>query len=152
MKFSAFEDYLTFYNDINIKGVFWMQGESDRGNPEEYEIAFKHFVSDLRYDLGKIAREDLSDLAFMIGEISETSGDAYAGTVALNQGFIAKQREMAGEMDNVYVIASSKYKINWLENGVNKTGQDGWHWTTADMFNIGVEVGECILSDIIKCK
>ena len=138
------------YNDINIKGVFWMQGEGDRYNPAEYKIAFKYFASDLRRDLGNIMGEDLSDLAIMIGEISETSGSASTDSVATNQAFIAMQRGLAQEMDNVYVVASGKYKINWLENGVNKNGQDAWHWTTADMFNIGVEVGECILDNILK--
>lgn len=29
------------YTTINFKGLFWMQGESDKGNPTEYEKAFK---------------------------------------------------------------------------------------------------------------
>ncbi len=138
------------YNDINIKGVFWMQGESDRGNPSEYEIALKYFINDLRDDLGEIMGEDLTDLAFMIGEISRTSGSAKESSIATNEAFIAKQREIAREMNNVYVIASGQYEINWLVDGENKNGQDSWHWTTEHMFRIGELVGQCILDNVLK--
>ncbi|MBE6666742.1 MAG: sialate O-acetylesterase [Ruminococcaceae bacterium] len=141
------------YNDINIKGIFWMQGESDRGNPSEYETALKYFITDIRRDLGEIMGEDLSDLAFMIGEISRTSGSASAGTVTTNETFIAKQREIASEMANVYTIASGQYEINWLDgSGNNTNGQDAWHWTTEPMFRIGELIAQCILDNILKVK
>ena len=140
------------YNDINIKGVFWMQGEADRGNPSEYEVALKYFINDLRKDLGELVGEDLSDLAFMIGEISRTSGSAGSGTVATNETFIAKQREIASEMENVYVIASGQYEINTWNGSTSVNGQDAWHWTTEPMFRIGELVAECILENILKVK
>lgn len=140
------------YNDIHIKGLFWMQGEADRGNPAEYEIALNYFIDDIRRDLGEIVNEDLSDMAIMIGEISETAGSAEAATVATNRTFIEMQRRVAAARDNVYVIASGKYHVNWLENGVNKNAQDAWHWSTSDIFHIGVEVGECILDHVLGVK
>jgi hypothetical protein len=57
------------YKDIRIKGVFWMQGESDRGYPDEYEVALGYFIKDLREDLGKIMGEDLSGLRIFPGLI-----------------------------------------------------------------------------------
>lgn len=138
------------YTDINVKGLFWMQGESDHGNPGEYEKAFAYFVSDIRNDLGRIMNEDLSSLAIIIGEISETFGSTDANMIATNMAFIAKQREIAEKMDNVYTIPSSQYKVNWIENGKSVNGQDPWHWTTADMFEIGQLVGKCIVENIVE--
>ena len=139
---------------VNIKGLFWMQGESDRGNPAEYEKAFKHFVNDIRRDLGEIAGEDLSDLAIMIGEISRTSGSAVASTVATNEAFIEKQRELAKEIDNCYIIASGQYEINTLDANGNNTKDpyqnDNWHWNTREMFAIGELVGRCIIDNILN--
>lgn len=128
---------------VNIKGLFWMQGESDKGNPEEYGKAFKHFVNDIRKDLG------VADLPIMIGEISETFGAADEATIASNKTFIAKQRALANEIKNCYAIASSKYPINRLENGVSVNDQDKYHWTTANMFAIGELVGKCIVNNIV---
>ena len=68
------------YTEINIKGVWWMQGESDKGSPNEYKVALEYLISDMRKDLGTITDEDLSNLPFIIGEISRTSGDASTGT------------------------------------------------------------------------
>lgn len=138
------------YNDVNIKGVFWMQGESDRGNPAEYEVALGYFIDDLRADLGKIVGEDLRGLAFMIGEISRTSGSAKADSVAVNQAFISKQREIADKTDNVYVVPSGQYEINRLVNGEDVNLQDAWHWHTEPMFRIGELVGQCILDNVLK--
>ena len=140
------------YDDININGVFWMQGEADRGNPAEYKTALTCLINDIRNDLGELVGEDLSDLAFMIGEISRTSGSAKAETVATNEAFISMQRDVANTMDNVYAIASSAFEINWLEGGEDKNGQDKWHWTTEHMFCIGELVAECILDNILKVK
>jgi hypothetical protein len=138
------------YTEVNIKGVFWMQGESDRGDPAEYEVALKYFINDLRTDLGRMMGEDLSTLAFMIGEISRASGSAKADSIAFNEVFISKQREIAAGMDHVYVIPSGQYEINRLENGQDVNGQDAWHWTTEHMFRIGEHVGQCILDNVLK--
>jgi len=138
------------YNDINIKGVFWMQGESDKSDPAGYEIALKYFINDLRDDLGIIMGADLVRLAFMIGEISRTSGSAKESSVAVNEAFISKQREIAAKMDNVYIISSGQYEINRLENGEDVNVQDAWHWATEPMFRIGELVGQCILDNVLK--
>ncbi len=147
------------YNDIKIKGIFWMQGESDRSNPTEYETAFKAFGNDLRTDLYDImykltGKKDISVklTPIMIGEISRTTGSASDSSKATNAAFIAKQNEIATKMVNVYVINSSKYDVNTWVNGENQKVQDGWHWNTSDMYNIGLDVGECILTKILKVK
>lgn len=141
------------YGDINFKGLFWMQGESDRGNPTEYERAFAHLVRDLRADIGRITGKDASDFAIMVGEISETSGSAKADAVAFNQRFIQMQRALAQPADHIYTVASGQFKINQLdENGNDKNGQDAWHWVTADAFAIGELVGRCIVENLLAAK
>ena len=138
------------YEEINFKGMFWMQGESDTWNPQEYKTAFRFFANDLREDLGKITGKDQSDFAIMIGEISKTSGSADTMQVMNNNNFIFVQRALAAELQNTYVIASGQFEINTIENGVNVNGQDAWHWTTEHMFSIGELVGECIVNEILK--
>ena len=126
-----------------------MQGESDRGKPGDYELAFRFFVKDIRDDISEIMGEDLSDLPVIVGEISRTSGSAYEDNVKTNESFISMQRLLPNRIKNVYVVASGQYEINWLENGNNKNGQDGWHWTTEPMFRIGELVGKCIVDNIL---
>ncbi|MBQ8551379.1 MAG: hypothetical protein IJ428_01040 [Clostridia bacterium] len=138
------------YNDINIKGVFWMQGETDKNSPDEYKTAFEYFVSDLRRDLGEIMVEDLSALPVMVGEISETSGSALKDAVDVNNGFIEMQRSLADEIENVYIVPSGQYKINWMEGSFSKNHGDPWHWKTTDIFAIGEMVGECIVEEILS--
>ncbi len=138
------------YNDINIKGVFWMQGESDKSEPAEYEIALGYFINDLRDDLGRIMGEDLTGLAFIIGEISRTSGSANESIVAINEAFISKQREITDKMNNVYIIPSGQYEVNRIENGEEVNDQDAWHWASESMFRIGELVGQCILDNVLK--
>ena len=141
------------YTDINIKGVFWMQGESDVSNQDEYKIAFKYFVSDLRRDLGAIVGEDLTDLAVIVGEISRTSGSANPSWVAVNEAFIAMQRKLAEDIDHVYTIPSGQYEITTLVNGVDVLDSfqnDAWHWNTEQMFNIGALVADCIIENVLE--
>lgn len=140
------------YDNVNIKGVFWMQGESDRGNPTEYEIAFKYFVSDLRRDLGEVMDKDMSELPIMVGEISRTTASAEPSSVVTNEKFIAMQRGLATKINNVYIISSGQYEINQWDGTKDTNGQDAWHWTTKPMFEIGCLVGDCILEKILKVK
>ena len=138
------------YTTINFKGLFWMQGESDKGNPTEYEKAFKYFVEDVRDDLGEIAETDLSALPVFVGEISRTSSSADISTVDTNIAFIAMQQGLPDVIDNVYVIASGDYDINQLVGGSNvAVGTDTWHWNQEDMIAIGNLVGESILENVL---
>lgn len=141
------------YTEINIKGVWWMQGEADKGNPTEYKVALEYLISDMRKDLGTITNEDLSNLPFIIGEISRTSGDASTGTVNTNNAFIAMQDEYANTHENVYINKIGHLDINKWVNGNNvAVGTDSWHWNQNDMVTIGQDVGRIILEKILKVK
>ena len=143
------------YTDVNIKGMFWMQGESDRSKPMEYADALELFVSDIRRDLGELMDEDLSALPFMVGEISRTSGSADEDTVKVNEMFIAMQRDLEYEIPNLYVIASGQFEINKWDESTNSSvidpyQNDAWHWNTECMFAIGELVGQCIVDKIVE--
>ena len=138
------------FTEINIKGIFWMQGESDRTSPEEYRAAFTYFASDIRRDLGEVVGEDLSDLPIMIGEISRTCKSAAPAEIAVNETFIEMQRGLAQSINDVYVIASGQYEINTWNGTQDVNGQDNWHWTTEPMFKIGELVGECVVENILN--
>lgn len=139
------------YTEINFKGLFWMQGESDKGNPSEYKRAFEYFASDIRRDLGKIADVDLSAMPIFIGEISRTSGSADSGTVATNERFIEMQRALPSTVSDTYVIASGQYDINRLVGGSNQAvGTDSWHWNQQDMLAIGRLVGASIIENVLS--
>ena len=132
------------YTKFNFKGLFWMQGESDRGNPTEYVRAFKFLVQDFRNDLGEIATEvagtevDLSNMPVIVGEISKyTSG----GESGMNETFIATQRTFPDIINDCYVVNSSQFDVRL---------QDNWHWIQPDMLKIGNMVGGCILENVLR--
>lgn len=138
------------YTEISIKGVWWMQGETDRYEPDKYKDALECLISDLRRDLGKLTGEDLSNLAFIVGEISRTSESAKNSTVTLNKKFIAMQDAFCETHENVYINKNGDYDINQLNNGINiAVGTDSWHWNQYDMVEIGKDVGRIILENIL---
>ncbi|MBQ2686930.1 MAG: InlB B-repeat-containing protein [Clostridia bacterium] len=139
------------FTEINLKGMFWMQGEADLTALTAYEKSFTYFVSDIRRDLGKIMGEDLSDFAFIVGEVSETFASASSGQVNTNKNFIKLQRKLAENIDGVYTIESSKYDINKLVGGSSvAVGTDIYHWSGNDMVEIGKLVGKSILKNILN--
>jgi len=132
------------YTKFNFKGLFWMQGESDRGNPTEYVRAFKFLVQDFRDDLGEIATEvagtevDLSKMPIIVGEISKYTGGSESG---MNDTFIATQRTFPDIVNDCYVVNSSPFDVRL---------QDNWHWIQPDMIKIGNMVGDCIMENVLR--
>ncbi len=145
------------YTDINIKGMYWMQGEGDRGDNDPtnesryYAIALKYLISDLRADLSDIMKEvyvtddgGASDMPFYIGAISETFALSNSTTQALNQKFIEIQKSVAAEVANCYFIDNSQYKISEYDPETNSAivlGSDTAHWNQSDILTIGQTVG-----------
>ena len=141
------------YTDIAVKSIFWMQGESDVENPDEYERAFTFFAQDIRTDICQITGTDTSDLPIILGEISKTSGSSESTHVDKNMRFVMMQKKLSKTVRNVYSIPSSKFEINRMdENAENRNDGDPWHWNTTHMFTIGELVGECIVNDILHNK
>ena len=119
---------------VEIKGVFWMQGESDSKLSDitsKYPELFEYLVKDMRSDLGSMVKKDLSALPIVVGEIS----DAYNIThLPTSNAFVKMQNEMIKDMQNVYTVNSSVF-------GVGTDGSDASHWTPDDIYYIGQMVG-----------
>ncbi|MDR1093340.1 MAG: hypothetical protein LBL66_04245 [Clostridiales bacterium] len=130
---------------IRVKGLYWMQGESNRGNAALYRATMKVFVADIRKDLSVVTGENLSGMPFFIGEISRTYFSAAAETVAANEAFIRMQNALAAECPNAYIVRSSGYDVNrWVGGGDQVVGSDRHHWSGADAFAIGKLVGRAM--------
>lgn len=126
------------FEKINLKGLFWMQGETDRGRADEYVSVCSTLFNDFRSSISEIAGEDYSRLPIFVGEISETFGSATPGSVKLNDNLIAAQHKIANSMPAVYVAKLRDYAINEIEFGKNVVvGSDQSHWNYEDIVSIG---------------
>lgn len=123
---------------VHVKGLYWMQGESDVGQEAEYKKAFEFFVSDIRHDLGEIADADLSSMPIYVGQISETTGGDTSGRP---QTFINMQNTLS-DIEGVYIIQSGQYKIGY---GFDSGCYDVWHWSYRAQLAIGNLAGDKIL-------
>lgn len=150
------------FTEINIKGLFWMQGErhintetaASPSTSSWYYKAFSAFISDLRSELntkaGTLIGQDLSNMRVLMGEVSQTFGTGTMTTqatwnakVAQNKKFIALQQFIAANISGVELLSTQAYPLNKWENGANVVlGTDHQHWNQNQMFEIGKLVGE----------
>ena len=155
------------YEQINIRGIYWMQGESDRNKPQEYEKAFAFFASDLRRDLSEImlgftgGKSDLgaSEMGIFIGSISKGYNitDKFTENM-INVPFIKMQEKLAEDIENCYFVNNTGYAITKWDSATNtviKLGWDAHHWNAKDMLNIGYNVGKimfdrCVINGKVK--
>ena len=151
------------YTDIKIKGLYWMQGENDRGEPDDYERVFPIWVRDIRGDLSDMMRfinesnDDggASDMPVFVGTVSKTfalsAGDKTGD--AINRPFIDMQKRLTGIIKKCYVIDNSEYVINVWDYENDKcvvVGADTYHWNQNDMVSIGKNIGNAILQNCLS--
>ena len=142
------------YTDINIKGLYWMQGEGDRLQYKTYAEALSYLIGDLRADLSDIMVEinvadggNASEMPLYVGSISETYLLNDSGKLSVNQRFIELQKAFAQEEKNCYFIDNGRYKISAYDAATNTTialGSDSGHWSQRDALTIGQNVGEAM--------
>ncbi len=120
---------------VKIRALYWMQGERDIPSPDEYAVAFRYLVSDLRSDL-------TPELAVYVGEISKTFGGTES---AENLAFVAKQGALVAETQNCYLIENGDFKI-----GTEYGSPDTAHWSGEAHYAIGKLVGESILANTLS--
>jgi len=129
---------------VNIKAVYWMQGESDRniagvleaGHINNYANALADLIHDMRVDLGTLMACDLLELPVFVGEISRTFGNTRTDA---QDAFIAMQNDVADAMANVWVVDNSEYAVGCSDS-------DSAHWTPDDALAIGRTVGYDMLT------
>ncbi len=148
---------------VKIMGMAWMQGESDKGNPAEYKELLKALISDLREDLSEITGQDLSDMRFVAGELSDSQGpsagstnaDIRASAIAMNKNFNAMLNNLAAEnsVDNFKVIASGALPMH-TEDGktlhINHTNGlivDHDHWAADQAVELGRLFGNALIAE-----
>ena len=147
------------YTTVNIRGLYWMQGCSNKTDPAEYEKAFAYFASDIRRDLSAILKEytgtdddcGASEMPIVVGTISQTQNLLSENTEAINIKFIEMQKGLAEKIEYCYVADNSAYAITRWENGKAVIlGTDQWHWNQEDALAIGANVGNIFLSLLPK--
>lgn len=142
------------FANVRIVGMYWMQGEHDRDKPRDYQLAFKYLIKDLRRDLSAIVKasnkngEDggASEMAIIVGSISETFADISPTSVQMSRDFIKMQSELPKKFTNVWYVDNSQFVIVG-PNGI--VGSDQYHWNQADQYQIGKNVGQVILDGIV---
>lgn len=150
------------HTKVNIVGLYWMQGETDLTQRKKYEVSFNYFVQDLRKDLAEIMLEftggesdcGAGDMPILIGSISEGFAVANSLTVQrVNLPFIELQKTLAETIENCYFVDNSQFlitKFNPETKKVEILGSDQYHWNQDDMIQIGWNVGEIFLQDVLK--
>ncbi len=149
------------YEKINIRGLYWMQGESDRHQPDVYKTAFTYFVEDLRKDLSEIMLEftngetdcGASEMGIFVGAISKGYNIAQPADMATNTTFINMQKQLAEDIEKCYFVDNSGYAITkWDSSTSDATvlGSDAHHWNAKDMFAIGNLVGKTMFNECVK--
>ena len=145
------------YTNVNIKGLYWMQGENDRNRPDDYAEAFVMFAADLRRDLAEIVREltggddrGAADMPIFVGTVSYTQNLDHASAESKNQAFVAMQKTLPQTVNNCYVVDNSGFVISRYDaerNTADATGlgSDQWHWNQQDHLTIGQNVGRAML-------
>ncbi len=103
--------------------------------PFSYPSVFNMLMEDMRNDFGEMTGEDLSEMPFVIGEISASFGRNFNDYEA---EFIAMQRAMAEEFDNVYTVNSSVLATGYYSG-------DNAHWTAEDITLIGKMVARAFM-------
>lgn len=150
------------HTKINIVGLYWMQGETDVAQRKKYEVSFNYFVQDIRRDLAEIMLEftggesdcGASDMPILIGAISEGFAVSNSQTVKrVNRPFIELQKALSETIENCYFVDNSQFLITrWNPETykVDILGSDQYHWNQDDMIQIGWNVGEIFLQDVLK--
>ena len=147
------------YTQINIKGFYWMQGETDLPKEDEYEKAFKFFAEDLRRDLSDKMKEftnsddDLgaSEVPILVGAVSlgfNLTDENRAEKT--NKPFIDMQKRLPSLIDNCYLVDNSTYMItDYVNSELVVYGTDKMHWNQDQMLSIGEDIGNIIIDSII---
>lgn len=142
---SGIADYRAMGYEVNLKGIYWMQGEGDSQQTDitlTYPNMLKLLIGDMRRDLGCLLGGDYSELPFVIGEISSSYKLEHK---ACYTEFIAMQNAVAQSMDGVYVNHSGVF-------GVGTDGSDQSHWTADDGFFIGQMLGSKFATLVLNAE
>lgn len=144
---SFVDNFRKVYNELKangyeptVKGMAWMQGENDLGEPNAYKVLIKAFISDIREDIADITgnNDDLA-MPFVIGEIATTVGEYNNPLVP---AFNDMQREVAKETTGVYTVPTADLII--IDENGNQANGDLYHFSGKDMVTLGERFARAI--------
>ncbi len=125
--------------DPQIKGLAWMQGESESQNQTysaKYAELLNTLISDLRTDLTTISGQDLSELKAVVAKIPQKYQTAYA-----NAKYVTNVRE---QMDSA---AQNDADLLLIDNDfVTLPGLDAHHYNVPDMLQVGHNFAEKLVT------
>ena len=145
---AAVSHYKSAGYSINLKGTFWMQGESDVGlGAETYRPYLTALIQDLRADYSKLFGQGEGQTApFIIGKIASTM-DGGASKWPQLTPFREMQEEVAKSIPAVYCVETEDYII--IDPKTNQPAEgchDAWHFSGKDMLSLGYEAGKLMYS------
>ncbi len=148
-QYSSFvEGFATVYNELKdngyepkVRGMVWMQGESDLGLHELYEELIKLFITDIREDIEEITGDEaLSQMPFVMGKVATTFGEYENENVP---AFNETLDKVASSMVNVETVETADLIIVNQDGTVN--GSDTQHFNGKDEETLGVRFAEKLL-------
>ncbi len=128
------------YKKVCIKGVFWMQGESDHHRAAQYQKELPIFTSNLRDDISRIMDCDYTKLPIYIGQISRTFCSAVDDVILERNKALLKAQELASAViPYSYLVRLADIDINEKDiDGHNRTlGSDEFHWNYYQVQEVG---------------
>ena len=116
-----------------IKGLVWVQGESESGSEvysAKYSILLQALINDIRNDLSELTKEDLSELHVVVSKIPESYQNfaQYTNVVRTHQDNVAANDAFVTTVDNDFS----------LPGALNRTDNNHYYWT--DMLSLGQNV------------
>ena len=113
-----------------IKGLAWIQGESESGSENysgKYSILLQALINDMRKDLSDITKEDLSELHVVVSKIPASYQQIaqYTDIVRTHQDTVAANDAFVTTVDNDFL----------LPGALNRT--DDHHYYYTDMLKLG---------------
>lgn len=125
------------YNPV-IKGLAWMQGESESQsatNSKRYAELLSTMLADMRKDLTEISGQDLSELLAVVAKIPSKYKDVVSSAAYVDV--------VRAQMD---VVAENDADVITIDNDfVTLPGTDNHHYNVPDMLQVGQNFAEAFI-------
>lgn len=125
------------YNPV-IKGLAWMQGESESqsaNNAKIYAELLGTLITDIRKDLTQISGQDLSEMVAVVAKIPQKYKDVVESAAYVD--IVRAQMDALKEKDADVILIDNDF--------VALPGTDNHHYNTPDMLKVGENFAEALV-------
>lgn len=125
------------YNPV-IKGLAWMQGESESQNANNAKIYAEllgTLITDMRKDLTEISGQDLSEMVAVVAKIPQKYKDVVESAAYVD--IVRAQMDALKEKDADVILTDNDF--------VALPGTDNHHYNTPDMLKVGENFAEALV-------